>query len=90
LAFHCGCHVPSFIMALISLSRSEGFSHRHDADSFTSLVSGEAVLKTDDQVIQLQPDVRVFVAAGALHEVIAQSDGVVFECHHYEQETPPS
>lgn len=83
--------VPSLGMATIALARGEGFAHRHDTSSTTRLVRGDALLRIEQDEVPLERGVSVPVPAGALHEVVAGSDDVVFECFHTDRviEDPP-
>lgn len=69
-------------MAVITLDQGESFGHRHDEDSFTLLVTGEADLETETGVVHLVPGQRVMTPAHEHHSVVALSAGVVFECYH--------
>lgn len=69
-------------MALISLELGEAFGHRHDEDSFTLLMSGDADLETPSGVLKLVPGELILTPANQHHCVVARSPGVVFECTH--------
>ncbi|WP_157693019.1 cupin domain-containing protein [Pedococcus dokdonensis] len=64
-------------MAHISLEEGESFAHRHDDESSTLLVAGEADLETDSGVVKLVRGQQVIIPAGQHHSVIARSSGVV-------------
>lgn len=76
-------------MAVISLASGESFGHRHDVDSYTVLVEGEADLETEGGVLTLRRGERVLTPANEHHAVVARSEGVVFECYHFPQEPAP-
>jgi quercetin dioxygenase-like cupin family protein len=76
-------------MALISLERGESFGHRHDEDSYTLLVSGDADLETPSGVVALVRGQKVVTPANEHHSVVARSAGVVFECRHYRPRPQP-
>jgi quercetin dioxygenase-like cupin family protein len=69
-------------MAIITLQPGESFAHRHDTDSYTVLLDGDAELETDSGTALLIHGERVLTPAGEYHAVIAKSNGVVFECTH--------
>lgn len=53
--------------------------HQHDVDELLYLVHGEAELEVDGKVIELRAPVRVDLAAGMHHTLVAKSDIVFLE-----------
>jgi quercetin dioxygenase-like cupin family protein len=70
-------------MARIVLEPGEEFSHRHDTPSRTILISGTALLETDEETFPLKIGQEVFTEAGTLHHLKAIGlDEVIIECYH--------
>ena len=78
-------------MAIITLEMGESFAHRHDVDSYTLLLEGDADLEMTSGTIRLERGKRVLTPASESHAVVAKSEGVVFECRHIitHPEPPP-
>lgn len=52
--------------------------HRHDDAEFYFCTKGSGIVTIDGQIVHLVPGVALHIPGGALHEVIANADGLEF------------